>query len=121
VLRPGAIGADATDLENFEFNFAGNTRHVFEMITAGVPHLKAAGADAGPAIVNVSSVNGLQVSKRASERASERARASERTRAPRAPRARRASAAASLTRPSRCVVMAAPGCVAFRSAEARSS
>ena len=75
MLRPGAIGADATDLENFEFNFAGNTRHVFEMITAGVPHLKASGADAGPAIVNVSSVNGLQVSKRASERASERASA----------------------------------------------
>ena len=57
VLQPGAMG-DAT-LENFNFNFAGNVQNQFEMIVHSIPHLKAAGVDAGPSIVNVSSVNGL--------------------------------------------------------------
>ena len=60
VLRPGAIGADGTDIGNFDFNFAVNTRVVFEMMTHAAPHLKKAGGAAGASIVNVSSVNGLQ-------------------------------------------------------------
>jgi NAD(P)-dependent dehydrogenase (short-subunit alcohol dehydrogenase family) len=64
VLKPGAFGATApapaAALADFDHNFAGNTRSVFELMVHATPHLKAAGADAGPAIVNVSSVNGLQ-------------------------------------------------------------
>ena len=37
-----------------------NARAPFEMMINAIPHLIAAGQDAGPAIVAVSSVNGLQ-------------------------------------------------------------
>jgi len=60
VLQPGAFGSDACNLANFEHNFAGNTRSVFELMVHAIPHMKAAGAEANPSIVNVSSVNGLQ-------------------------------------------------------------
>lgn len=60
VLRPGAFGSDACTLENYEHNFAGNTRSLFEMMVHSIPHLKKAGAEANPSIINVSSVNGLQ-------------------------------------------------------------
>lgn len=60
VLKPGAFGSDACTLENFEHNFAGNTRSVFEMMVHAIPHLKEAGAEANPSILNISSVNGIQ-------------------------------------------------------------
>jgi len=63
VLVPGGIGVEAgrvASMEDFQSNFAVNTQGVFEMMVESVPHLKAAGVDAGPSIVNVSSVNGLQ-------------------------------------------------------------
>ena len=53
------MGAGAT-LANFKFNFQGNVQNAFEMMEHAIPHLKAAGVEAGPCIVNVSSVNGLQ-------------------------------------------------------------
>ena len=60
VLQPGAFGTEGCTLANFEHNFAGNTRSVFEMMIHAIPHLKAAGGEANPSITNVSSVNGLQ-------------------------------------------------------------
>ena len=62
VLRGGAFGTDACTLENFLFNFNGNTRTVFEMMQHAIPHLKVAGEanPGGAAIINVSSVNGVQ-------------------------------------------------------------
>merc|ERR1740139_564038 len=47
VLQGGAFGAETTNLSNYEHNFNGNTKSVFEMMTHSIPHLKAAGADAG--------------------------------------------------------------------------
>eukprot|EP00931_Biecheleriopsis_adriatica_P055192 TRINITY_DN32578_c0_g1_i1.p1 TRINITY_DN32578_c0_g1~~TRINITY_DN32578_c0_g1_i1.p1 ORF type:complete len:265 (+),score=50.25 TRINITY_DN32578_c0_g1_i1:57-851(+) len=64
VLRLGAFGAvdpsKAAGLEDFEHNFAVNTHAPFKLMVHAIPHLKAAGPAAGPSIVNVSSVNGLQ-------------------------------------------------------------
>ncbi|EGD82894.1 hypothetical protein PTSG_03525 [Salpingoeca rosetta] len=60
VLRGGAIGTPACDINNYLDNFNINTRTVFEMIHHAVPHLKAAGATANPCIVNITSVNGKQ-------------------------------------------------------------
>mmetsp|Transcript_5128 Transcript_5128/g.11323 ORF Transcript_5128/g.11323 Transcript_5128/m.11323 type:complete len:83 (+) Transcript_5128:176-424(+) len=45
-------------MANWDFNFAVNARAPFCFTSNAVPHLKAAGMDS--AIVNVSSVNGLQ-------------------------------------------------------------
>ena len=59
VLMPGAIGTTAS-LKDFEHNFAGNTRSVFEMMEHSIPHLKERSADGSCSIVNISSVNGLQ-------------------------------------------------------------
>eukprot|EP00052_Salpingoeca_macrocollata_P012802 m.99975 g.99975 ORF g.99975 m.99975 type:complete len:261 (-) comp18639_c1_seq5:61-843(-) len=60
VLKGGAFGSEACNLDNFKFNFAGNVQSVFETMTAAVPHMKTAGKEAGCSIVNISSVNGLQ-------------------------------------------------------------
>ena len=43
VLQGGAFGSAACTLENFLFNMNGNTKSVFELMTAAVPYLKAAG------------------------------------------------------------------------------
>ena len=59
VLMPGAIGTTAS-LKDFEHNFSGNTRSVFEMMEHSIPHLKERSADGSCSIVNISSVNGLQ-------------------------------------------------------------
>mmetsp|Transcript_17016 Transcript_17016/g.19002 ORF Transcript_17016/g.19002 Transcript_17016/m.19002 type:complete len:270 (+) Transcript_17016:30-839(+) len=59
VIKGGAFGSEKCDLDNFLFNFRGNTQSVFEMMTHSIPHMKEAGAEVSPAIVNVSSVNGL--------------------------------------------------------------
>lgn len=49
---------DSASLENFMFNFNGNTKTVFEMMQHAIPHLKESGE--GSSVVNISSVNGLQ-------------------------------------------------------------
>jgi len=59
VLKIGAFGTDACSLENYEHNFNGNTKTVFEMMMNAIPHLKQSGPLAGPSIINVSSVNGM--------------------------------------------------------------
>lgn len=59
VLMPGAIGSTAS-LKDFEHNFSGNTRSVFEMMQHSIPHMQARAADGSCSIVNISSVNGLQ-------------------------------------------------------------
>ena len=56
VLAGGAVG-DA-DMTNFDFNMNVNARAPFCFLMNAVPYLKAAGSDS--AVVNVSSVNGLQ-------------------------------------------------------------
>ena len=56
VLQGGAVGE--ADMDNFDFNMAVNARAPFCFLRNAVPHLKAAGGDS--AVVNVSSVNGLQ-------------------------------------------------------------
>ena len=56
VLAGGAVG-DAT-MENWDFNMNVNARAPFCFLTNAVPYLKEAGKDS--AVVNVSSVNGLQ-------------------------------------------------------------
>mmetsp|Transcript_5126 Transcript_5126/g.11317 ORF Transcript_5126/g.11317 Transcript_5126/m.11317 type:complete len:239 (+) Transcript_5126:361-1077(+) len=56
VLQGGAVGV--ATMANWDFNFAVNARAPFCFTSNAVPHLKAAGMDS--AIVNVSSVNGLQ-------------------------------------------------------------
>lgn len=56
VLKGGSI--ENASLEDFDFNFNGNVRQVFEMMNRTIPHLKAFGE--GASIVNVSSVNGIQ-------------------------------------------------------------
>eukprot|EP00301_Raphidiophrys_heterophryoidea_P014633 c23067_g1_i1.p1 GENE.c23067_g1_i1~~c23067_g1_i1.p1 ORF type:complete len:272 (+),score=73.93 c23067_g1_i1:24-818(+) len=58
VLKGGAFGSEACNLDNFMYNFNTNTKPVFELMTHSVPHLKAQAAN-GPSIVNVSSINGL--------------------------------------------------------------
>ncbi len=75
VLAGGAFGTPACNLDNFMFNFNTNTKVfspllfclwfsltgvkvVFEMMHHATPHLKAAGKDKNPSIVNISSVNG---------------------------------------------------------------
>ena len=58
VLMPGAIGTTAS-VKDFEHNFSGNTRSVFEMMEHSIPHLKERSADGSCSIVNISSVNGL--------------------------------------------------------------
>jgi NAD(P)-dependent dehydrogenase (short-subunit alcohol dehydrogenase family) len=62
VLKGGAFGSDACNLDNFLYNFNGNTKSVFEMMQHAIPHLKIAGAAnaGGASIINVSSVNGVQ-------------------------------------------------------------
>jgi NAD(P)-dependent dehydrogenase (short-subunit alcohol dehydrogenase family) len=62
VLKGGAFGTDACNLENFDHNFKANTRAPFELMTLAIPHLIEAGKTAGPimSIVAISSVNGLQ-------------------------------------------------------------
>jgi NAD(P)-dependent dehydrogenase (short-subunit alcohol dehydrogenase family) len=59
VLKGGAFGTEGCNLENLMFNFNTNTKVVFEMIQHSIPHLRKSGAESGPAIVNVSSVNGI--------------------------------------------------------------
>lgn len=69
VLQGGAFGTDACNLDNFQYNFNGNTRSVFEMMQHTIPHLREAARggseDASPcrrdiSITNISSVNGKQ-------------------------------------------------------------
>jgi len=55
VLKGGS--ADATSMETFDFNFNVNCRAVFSMMNESIPYLKESN---GGAIVNVSSVNGMQ-------------------------------------------------------------
>ena len=57
-LKGGAFGSDACTLENFMFNFNGNTKTTFEMMEHAIPVLKQCGPHGGASIVNVSSVNG---------------------------------------------------------------
>ena len=59
VLKGGAFGSEACTVDNLMFNFNNNTKSTFEVMQHAVPHMKAAGKDCGPSIVNVSSVNGL--------------------------------------------------------------
>eukprot|EP00756_Hemistasia_phaeocysticola_P052724 Hpha_TRINITY_DN28001_c0_g1::TRINITY_DN28001_c0_g1_i1::g.42611::m.42611 len=60
VLKGGAFGSKACNVDNLMFNFNTNTRGVFEMMEHSTPHLKKAGEDgARPSIVNVGSVNGV--------------------------------------------------------------
>ena len=60
VLRGGAFGTEACNLDNFLFNITSNTQTVFEMMEHATPHLKTAGLERGAAILNISSVNGKQ-------------------------------------------------------------
>ncbi|GMH83759.1 hypothetical protein TrVE_jg3505 [Triparma verrucosa] len=59
VLRGGAVGTgdSATQMETWDFNMAVNARAPMAFIAHAVPHLKE---NESSAIVNVSSVNGLQ-------------------------------------------------------------
>jgi len=60
VLKGGAFGSPNVDLNNFLFNFKANTQAVFECMHHAVPHLRTAGKEVNPSIINVSSVNGKQ-------------------------------------------------------------
>jgi len=61
VLQGGAFGVEGgASLANFDYNFNANTRAPFEMMVHATPHLVAAGVDAGPSIIAISSVNGKQ-------------------------------------------------------------
>lgn len=64
VLQGGAFGGDpaagGASLANFDYNFNANTRAPFEMMVHATPHLIAAGVEAGPSIIAISSVNGKQ-------------------------------------------------------------
>eukprot|EP00730_Choanoeca_flexa_P000745 TRINITY_DN10321_c0_g2_i3.p2 TRINITY_DN10321_c0_g2~~TRINITY_DN10321_c0_g2_i3.p2 ORF type:complete len:255 (+),score=50.10 TRINITY_DN10321_c0_g2_i3:1724-2488(+) len=57
ILKGGAMGTPACDMENYNANFTINTRVPFEMMNLCIPHLKKAESSA---IVNVTSVNGKQ-------------------------------------------------------------
>mmetsp|Transcript_4951 Transcript_4951/g.9450 ORF Transcript_4951/g.9450 Transcript_4951/m.9450 type:complete len:270 (+) Transcript_4951:61-870(+) len=60
VLRGGAVGSQGgakTALDTWDFNMAVNARAPLSFIESAAPHLKS---QSGSAIVNVSSVNGLQ-------------------------------------------------------------
>jgi NAD(P)-dependent dehydrogenase (short-subunit alcohol dehydrogenase family) len=57
VLKGGAVGGDDNALETWDFNMNVNARAPFSFITQAVPHLKN---QEQSAIVNVSSVNGMQ-------------------------------------------------------------
>jgi len=59
VQRGGAFGTPECNLENFLYNFQGNTQPVFETMNAAVPFLIEAGREANPSIVNISSVGGM--------------------------------------------------------------
>jgi NAD(P)-dependent dehydrogenase (short-subunit alcohol dehydrogenase family) len=59
VLVGGGFGADTCTLANYDVNFNTNTRALFEMMITAIPHLKKAGVQANPSIVNVSSVTGV--------------------------------------------------------------
>jgi len=56
VLAGGAVGT--ADMDNWDYNMNTNARAPFCFLMNAVPHLKAAGKDS--AVVNVSSINGLQ-------------------------------------------------------------
>jgi NAD(P)-dependent dehydrogenase (short-subunit alcohol dehydrogenase family) len=58
VLKGGALGTEAANLANFQFNFANNTQSVWSMMEYTIPHLKL--NEDGASIVNISSVNGVQ-------------------------------------------------------------
>jgi NAD(P)-dependent dehydrogenase (short-subunit alcohol dehydrogenase family) len=60
VLKGGALGSDAANLDNFQFNFTNNTQSVWSMMEHAIPHLKKNIDEDGASIVNISSVNGLQ-------------------------------------------------------------
>lgn len=57
VLKGGAVGNDENALDTWDFNMNVNARAPFSFITQAVPHLKQQDQSA---IVNVSSVNGMQ-------------------------------------------------------------
>ena len=57
VLKGGAVGADEGALSTWDFNMSVNARAPFSFITQSAPYLKA---QEESAIVNVSSVNGVQ-------------------------------------------------------------
>ena len=57
VLKGGAVGADENAMETWDFNMNANARAPFSFINQAVPHLKE---QEQSAIVNVSSVNGMQ-------------------------------------------------------------
>jgi NAD(P)-dependent dehydrogenase (short-subunit alcohol dehydrogenase family) len=57
VLKGGAVGGDTSALATWDFNMNTNARAPFSFITSAVPHLKLQDQSA---IVNVSSVNGIQ-------------------------------------------------------------
>eukprot|EP01083_Nonionella_stella_P314370 1132260_1 len=60
ILKGGAFGSEKCNLDNFMDNFNINTKAVFQMMQHATPYLIKAGREAGPSIINVSSVNGKQ-------------------------------------------------------------
>lgn len=54
------MGSPGCDLANLMDNFNINTRAVFEMMQHSIPHLKEAGSECNPSIINITSVNGKQ-------------------------------------------------------------
>eukprot|EP00055_Hartaetosiga_balthica_P004535 m.12000 g.12000 ORF g.12000 m.12000 type:complete len:259 (-) comp3933_c0_seq1:193-969(-) len=58
ILKGGAFGSEACDLDNLKINFDINTKSVFEMMTHAANHMKQ--AEIQGSIVNISSVNGKQ-------------------------------------------------------------